>query len=411
MIDRAAAGIRMVPAWVGLHRTIARCVLGDGGVPLPALPRSERLPLLIFSQVAWDDVWQRPQEMARGLARHRPVVFCAPVQVHQALGPLAGRWSPVRTELGGRLLILSPAILSGEYRSGAVRAANRVIVARLLAELVGRRPFAFLSNSPFADWLVPELKPSVVAYDAIDDFCAFEWAPRDGRARERRLLLRADPAFAGTHALERKHRRVAPRIEFLASGVDFDKMTAPAPEPAELRGLPRPRLLYVGTLNDRTSGELVAATARAFPQASIVLVGPRRATFGNHQFPANVRELGLKPHDELPGFYQHCDLALMPFADNAAARAINPVKTLEYLACGLATISTPIPDVRRFYEPPVVVAKPDAWPREIERMLAEDTAEQRAQRTDFARGRSWNALVEKMEARIREAEEKAKDEG
>ncbi|MDK2972674.1 MAG: hypothetical protein PWP23_2429 [Candidatus Sumerlaeota bacterium] len=397
--------------WTLEHKRLARQVLrGIRPSAESAWSRPPRAgapwPLVLYSQVAWDDVWQRPQELARGMAAHRPVLFVSPVQVHQTAGPLNGRCETVRVECGGRLTILSPLLLTGEYRGSAIRALNRAILARALRPFVHGRPFVFLSNSPFVDDLQATLRPALTGYDIIDDFCAFEWAPASARRRERRLLARCDFATAGTWALHRKYQRSAPGMEYLPSGVDFPKLTRPAPEPASLADLPHPRFLYVGTLNDRLDGALFDRVARAFPEATIVVVGPRRQTFSAPAFPSNVVELGLKPHDELPGFYQHCDLGLMPFADNDAARAINPVKTLEYLSAGLPVISTPIPDVKRFYVPPVVIARPDEWPAQIRRMLAEDTPELRAERRAFASGHSWESLVQRMENRIRALEEK-----
>lgn len=359
------------------------------------------MPLVLYSQVAWDDVWQRPHELARGLAAHRPVLFCSPVQLHQVAGPQRGRWRLRRRE--GALDILAPLLLTGEYRAALVRALNRRLLAAALRRAIPPgRDFLFLTNSPFVDYLPAVLGARATGYDIIDDFCAFEWAPPDGRRREDRLIRSCSFAFAGTHALLEKFGPRLPGMEYLASGVDFEKITRPAPEPESLRTLPRPRLLYVGTLSDRLDGMLLDAVARSFPDASVILVGPRRATFRAPSFPANVRELGLQPHDALPGFYQHCDLGLMPFADNDAARAINPVKTLEYLAAGMPVISTPIPDVERFYRDVVTIKRPDAWPGAIKAMLANPAAA--APRVEFARDRSWKNLVAVVEGRLRDVE-------
>lgn len=393
--------------WLGGHGSLARQMVR--GLPRPAEGpwaeggAGEPLPVLFYSQVAWDDVWQRPQELARGLARHRPVLFCSPVQIHQTGGALRGRWEPLRTEADGRLVVACPQILSGEYRSAAVRRLNRAIVARSLRPLLAGREYLFLTNSPFVAGLMEALRPARVAYDIMDDFCAFTWAPREGRRSEQAILRRADTVTAGTQSLADAYRAQAPGIEYLASGVDVAKLTRPQTEPEELRGLPRPRLLYVGTLNDRVSGELMAQVARAMPGASVVLVGPRGAAFGSPDLPGNVRELGLKPHDALAGYYQHCDVGLMPFADNAAARAVNPIKTLEYLACGLPVICTPVPeDVKRFFVPPVVLAEEGDWPARIREMLDSDTEQQKNERRAFAQGRSWDKLVERMEEKIGE---------
>ncbi len=363
-----------------------------------------RTPLLFYSQVAWDTVWQRPQEQALGLAKYRPVIFLSPVQLHEAATRLKDRWQFHRTLAGGRLQVVSPLIFSGEYRSEPVRRANRALLRRLLGRVGAGGRFHFMTNSPFSGWMLPMLGPRSIIYDLIDDFCAFNWAPPEGRQLEDRIVRGADLAFAGTGYLRDRYENRLPGIEFLPSGVHFGKLTAPQPEPADLAALPRPRALYVGTLNDRMNGDLFAAMGSAFPGGSVAVVGPRHETFRAPALPPNVHFLGLKPHEQLPGYYQHSDLGIMPFADSPAARAINPIKTLEYLACGLPVLSTPIPDVIRYYQGVVTVAEPDAWVGAAQRMIAEDSDGDREARRDFARGRTWEALVEAMERRIRRME-------
>lgn len=351
---------------------------------------------MFYSQVAWDTVWQRPQEQALGLAERRPVLFVSPVQLHEWTERLHASWEFSRVLADGRLVVLSPLIFSGEYRSRTIRRLNARLLRHLLRPLAGRHA-TFLTNTPFSWNLVPFLRPGRVVYDLIDDFCAFEWAPPEGRALERKLLRRADLVLAGTGALQRTYQDAFPGLEFLPSGVQFERLTAPAPEPEDIAALPHPRLLYVGTLNDRLNGAIFRDLAEALPEASLVLVGPRHETFRPPPLPPNVHFLGLKPHTALPGYYQHCDLGLMPFADSPAARAINPVKTLEYLACGLPVLSTPIPDVLEYYQGVVTTAEPDGWVREARALLRGDSEEERARRREFARGRSWDRLVQRME--------------
>lgn len=363
-----------------------------------------RTPLLFYSQVAWDTVWQRPQEEALGLSRYRPVVFLSPVQLHEWTARLSDRWQFARRLEGGRLTVLSPLIFSGEYRSPIVRATNRRLITRLARRICGDARPILMTNTPFCEYLVDALEPRAVVWDLIDDFCGFEWSPPESREQERRLIDRTDLALAGTGFLQERYVDRLPGLQFLPSGVRFEALTTPVEEPDDLRGLPHPRLLYVGTINDRLNGDLFLAAAKAAGAGCVVAVGPRHATFQAPPLPSNVHFLGLKPHEALAGYYQHCDLGLMPFGDSPAARAINPIKTLEYLACGLPVISTPVPDVIRYYPGVVRVEEPGAWGGALREMLAEDSAERRAARIDFARHRSWKSLVRDVEARLRKLE-------
>ncbi|MDX1970938.1 MAG: glycosyltransferase [Candidatus Sumerlaeia bacterium] len=364
-------------------------------------------PILLYSQVAWDDVWQRPQEEARGLARQgRTVIFVSPVQLHQVAGALYGRWKPERFEQHGRgrLFIFSPLILSGEYRVERVRKINRAILTQALLPFF-EHPAHALTNSPFTGTLFARLRPELLTMEWIDDFCAFDWSPKESRHEEARLLQQICGGLAGTHQLADAYNdRVPQGVPYFPSGVDVEKLTRPAAEPEDLRALPHPRLLYVGTLNDRLDGALIARVAEEFPAASVVLVGPRRETFRVPRTPPNLHFLGLKPHDALPGYYQHCTVGLMPFANNEAARAINPIKTLEYLAVGLPTLSTPVPDVERFYSSVVEIAEPSQWPERLRRLLAQpgDTEARR----QFARGKSWSTLTATLHEYLRTLEQR-----
>jgi UDP-galactopyranose mutase len=363
---------------------------------------SRRLPLVLCSQVAWDTVWQRPQEQAMGISRFRPVLFLGPVQLHELTGRLAGRWEPVRILNGGRLIVVSPVLFSGEYRASTIRQVNRQVLRMIAARYPAFHRGIFLSNSPFYGWLADAFKAKATGYDLIDDFCAFGWAPQEGPVMEDRLIERCQFGLAGTGYLREKYASRFPGLEFFPSGVQFERMTAPQPEPEELKDLPRPRALYVGTLNDRLDGELFLTVAKSLKGGTLVVVGPKHETFKAPELPANVTFLGLMPHERLPEFYQHCGLGIMPFADSPAARAINPVKTLEYLACGLPVLSTPVPDVIKYYPDVVRVEAPAGWAEATSELLAGDSPELRQTRSDFARGRSWNRLVQSLEQRLRE---------
>lgn len=336
-----------------------------------------------------------------GLSRYRPVLFFGPVQLHELTDRLASRWKPVRILNGGRLTVVSPVLFSGEYRSETVRRINRRVLTMIASRYPAFHRGIFLTNSPFYGWLSDAFRAKSVGYDLIDDFCAFGWAPKEGPVMEDRLIESCDFGLAGTGYLQEKYDGRLPDLQFFPSGVQFDRMTAAKEEPKELAGLPHPRALYVGTLNDRLDGSLFLTTARALKTGTLVVVGPKHETFKAPELPSNVKFLGLMPHERLPEFYQHCDLGIMPFADSPAARAINPVKTLEYLACGLPVLSTPVPDVIKYYPEVVRVEKAENWEKAICELLAGDSPALRDARSRFAMGRSWDRLVVALEKRLR----------
>ncbi len=366
------------------------------------------MTLLLHSQVPWHSVWQRPQELAVGLTRHRPVVYFAPVQVHEALTRLGGRWKPVEYIEGGRLVVLSPPIFSGEYKLQFARRMNERMSVRLLRSVLGSRRFIYFANAVFSSALPRDLGASRVVVDLIDDFSAFDWAPPGSRAAERRLLRRADLVLSGTATLQRRFSKTRPDIEYLPSGTDPARFQAPASEPSDLGDLPHPRVLFIGSLNDRMDARLFPLSAQVASEfgGCVVVVGPVHGSFSMPGAkPANLHFLGLKPHGEIPAYYQHCDVGIMPFSDSPAARAINPVKALEYLAVGMPVISTPIPDVIAEFSSVIRVVTPENWVAGLRGLLSEpDSQEERTRRRAHVQSRTWSVLVASVEERLRRIE-------
>src|SRR5204863_10127389 len=95
-----------------------------------------------------------------------------------------------------------------------------------------------------------------------------------------------------------------------------------------------PRLLYVGSLDDRLDIGLLDALASAMPNASIVLVGPlldarHLAPLGRH---ANVALRPPVARKELAALVAAADACLIPHVRNPLTEGMSPLKLYEYLA-------------------------------------------------------------------------------
>jgi glycosyltransferase involved in cell wall biosynthesis len=266
--------------------------------------------------------------------------------------------------------------------------------------------WAFL---PTAVDLAEPLGARLAVYHCVDHYAANPGVdPAWVDALERRMLARADLVFASSPVLAERLRglgrsdvRLVPNVADVAL---FARALEPLPEPRELQGLPRPRAVYVGNLAGyRIDFACLGAVAEA--GLSLVLVGPSglgdvealppeaRALLRR----AGVRALGPRTQTELPAVLAHCDVALIPFRDNAHTRASLPLKLWEYVAAGLPVVATDLPNLRAAAdEADVRVAADPAAFGARAREAASASAAGREEQSARARPHDWGARIEEL---------------
>ncbi|MCX7717908.1 MAG: glycosyltransferase [Candidatus Sumerlaeaceae bacterium] len=394
--------------WAVGHRPVREAASGEFDV-------------ICISHVPWRHIWQRNHHTMTRLARTRRVVYLqqfGPAYIH-----VFARWAPgifrdwaARHEL---VFVRLPLLYPGESRFSWVMRLNRWIMGthlRWLEWQLGLRNTVLWFYYPGTAYVLDVFEPAAVVYDIQDEYSAFYWAPRDIARREQMLLERADVLFAGTHALYLK--KVSPSgapSHFFPCGVEFDHFHAAAPgvsaslaEPKELRKIGRPRLVYMGLIDARIDGDLLAEVCARRPDWQVVMIGPvDRGNFDADGLTArfeNIHFLGKMDYARLPAFLAHCDVCLMPWKINELTLHINPTKTLEYLATCRPVVSISLPDLEAFFGPAVALA-PDAdrFIALCDDALAGRLADRVQRGLAMAHAYSWDTVVGQMEGYVREA--------
>jgi len=320
---------------------------------LPAAPRpspeseidTQPPDVVCLSHLRWDFVFQRPQHLLTRCARKHRVFFVEePIE-----GPLPAQLDVHVRQNGVRVLVPR---LPGELPREMAAALQTRLLQRFFA-MHGIHDYVLWYYTPMALDFTRELRPRAVVYDCMDELSAFAGAPPEMPGRERELLRRADVVFTGGQALYERKRHAHPNVHAFPSSVDVAHFATPRaaqPDPADQAQIRHPRLGFFGVIDERLDVELLAAVAAERPQWQIVMVGPV-VKIDPASLPAlpNIHYLGPKPYEQLPAYLSGWDVALLPFARNAATRFISPTKTPEYLAAGKPVVSTSIRDVVRPY--------------------------------------------------------------
>ncbi|MFN2484605.1 MAG: glycosyltransferase [Candidatus Limnocylindria bacterium] len=357
--------------------------------------------LVCFSQLRWDFVYQRPHHLMRRAARTRRVFYVEEPRLTAREPYLRERSTPEGVE------VLTPYLPRITHESTA-----GPITALLGAALRGhgvRRPVVWAST-PMSQPIVAAFDAACVVYDCMDDLASFKFAPRPIRDREARLLAAADLVFTGGIGIYEAKRALHPKVFPFPSSVDaahFGRARGSAPEPRDLADIAHPRLGFVGVVDERMDMRLLAGVAAARPEWSWVIIGPvAKIPYRLLARAANIHYLGRRDYAVLPDYLGHVDVAIMPFAINAATRYISPTKTPEYLAAGLGVVSTRIADVVRTYGGGRAVEIADdveGFVAACERLLGTDRAVVRAEADWHLEGMSWDETWRRMDGLISQA--------
>lgn len=370
-------------------------------------------PLICFSHLRWDFVFQRPQHLMTRAARERQVfyweepLFAEPADVASAAS------LDVRDTPSG-VTVLTPLLAHGTDQQSAIRTQRLLLDKMLLQRRIEDNVFWYYTPQalPFSR----HATNSTVVYDCMDELSAFLGADAALPMLERDLLARASVVFTGGFSLYEAKRQQHHNVHPLPSGVDvahFRPARQKLPEPIDQHSIPHPRLGFYGVIDERLDAPLLAELAALRPDWQIVLLGPV-VKIDPAILPraVNIHYLGAKPYNELPAYLSGWDVALMPFARNEATRFISPTKTPEYLAAGRPVVSTPIVDVERHYghvkavwiastaaafavaieEALLFASEPECWQDEVDALLA---------------AASWDSIWQRMTTLIERAADPA----
>ncbi|MFL6195918.1 MAG: glycosyltransferase [Thermoanaerobaculia bacterium] len=349
-------------------------------------------PILYLPAVSWSYRFQRPQHLARALARAgHPVLYVD--------GFLRSRLLPsrhiLRTQGGVHVLRMRVPGRPDPYREPLDRRVAARLAEVILAGLRHEQPLMVLVQLPFWAELGRELARRLgipLVYDRIDLHVGFPGVPAGIESVEARLIREADLVCATAGLLAERPREVSPRVLLLPNGVELAAFS----EPATVRGeAEAPAIGYVGALGPWFDVEAVAEAANALPGWRFRLAGRvEDAEVAALAGLPNLETVGEIPFAEVPEFLSGLDVALVPFRDLPLTRAVDPVKLYEALAMGLPVVARRLPETERWAEPLVYLYDdPSGFIRQLRRAVAERSPELARERRRAAERESWDRRV------------------
>ena len=377
------------------------------------MPSKQVFRLVWFSEIQWDFLSTRKQRLLGRFPENWKILFIEPYTLGRS-----HHWLPVKR---GRVWVVSvPFIKSVPFRIGRLLDNPLLRFFVSLPGIVLMYSWMILLGFATHDRIIglsnvywgrvaARLPCRFRFYDANDDHLAFPGTPLWLKGYLDTYLSRVQLLFSVSPELTR--RLGVPygvRCIELGNGVEFRHFATPSNRLlSELSGIKKPILGYVGAM-DWLDTALVAATARAWPDYSVVLVGPAyerewwKKQVVLNSIP-NVHYVGKVDYTELPAWVQRFDVALMPLVSNDLKGVSHPNKLYEYCAAGVPVLSMNYCSaVERAREVVHVAFSHDAFVRMVPDTLAD---RQKEVRQAFARQHSWDVLAESMVQELQSAYE------
>ena len=364
--------------------------------------------VLYLSAIPWRSQVNRQQELAGQLAQTRRVLFVEPPG-------LVPSWRLRSERLSASLWRLRPPTLLplGRFLSPA-NEINRRFAAWTIRRWLGKRPGLRVvwTDEDLAAPLIGRLGDTARIYDAADLDWTFtrRWNRRHLRGALAAAIARSDLVLVSSPALSDALPNGGPRPVEVLNACDPDHFRPDGGEAEILASIPRPRLGYVGSIDERAfDAPLVASLARLRADWSFVLCGRAdppavRRLDGL----ANVHVLGRIDYADVPAFLRGFDVCLIPYRTDGPARYVHPKKLYEYLAVGKPVVTTPLPALATSDAPHRSAATAEEFVAAVEEALAESHSEGLAERRRSvavanswgARGRAIRALVDELERSV-----------
>jgi GT2 family glycosyltransferase/glycosyltransferase involved in cell wall biosynthesis len=360
-----------------------------------------KVDILVFPIIDWDFRFQRPQQLARGLAQagHR-VFYLATMFNPRGLRHTSLEPNMYQIQLpGSNAISIYQEAPSEADVERCVRAMLEAAHAAGIAEAV------CLVELPYWGPLAIELSRTQgwkLAYDCMDDHTGFSTNTAAMVTLEVELLSAADLVLSTSEKLHQyclTHNENARRLPNAAEIAHFAQASERLPPPDDFPAVDGPVVGYIGAISDWFDFDLLRHAVEALPQVTFYLIGDTWGSDPHADLAAktNVYFAGEKPYQDLPAYLAQFDICLIPFKDNLLTQSTDPVKLYEYLAAGKQIVARDLPELAKFGASVHLAESPESFTQAIRESLEEGDAEAAQSRQLLVNGHDWSDRVDSLQ--------------
>jgi teichuronic acid biosynthesis glycosyltransferase TuaH len=235
-------------------------------------------------------------------------------------------------------------------------------------------------------------RPRKVVYECVDPYDMQPLARGVFRSMleqaEAELVEVSDLVVVPGDALAERFRSRAREVRVIPHGVELEHFAWPP----EVRGDDAPVTIgFIGTLDFRLDIDVLRHVAQRHPEWRVRLIGQLGDIFDPRSLEdlPNVSVEPPVPHERLGELIGCFSVGMMPYSDWPGYRYMVPVKNLEFMAAGRPAVARPNPALNRYADLLYFAETPEEYCVQLERALAEDSAELQRRRRETAEANAW----------------------
>lgn len=272
---------------------------------------------------------------------------------------------------------------------------------------------------PTAYEVLKAFDKSISIYYCVDDYAAQPEYKNYPRRRahieelDKKIMKEADICLFSSEDLIQRKQEYCLSGHLLKVGVDMERYTVSSVSSLTYldNAVNKPIIGFIGLINERIDWNILTFSSEKLADDSFVFIGIERRINPHLKKISNFYFLGEMEPEDLGQFVVTFDVGIIPYVVDSTTTFINPVKIYEYLAAGLAVISTPLPDIVKMAEELghgyiYIADSPEAFSDSIIRALREDSPDSREKRKMAAAECSWEKRAEEFTKIIESYEKK-----
>jgi glycosyltransferase involved in cell wall biosynthesis len=314
-----------------------------------------KIDIVCFSDIFWDFLWQRHQNILTRFPSSWKILFVEPTSILNLLREPNRLF--LRREKNIMIISLPSIPLIDKVRELRFINDRTVLLwIKIIFKLINFKNPILLFYEPRYSSLIGRLDEELVIYDCIDDRLGFLEVPKWMSYYINILINKSNFIMVTSDKLCQNIRnKRTNNVYLIGNGVDLDHFKMATKDiaiPIDIKYVKKPIIGYIGVIDHWFDFELVTAISIAYPECSIILIGPSNKAIQKKleklESLGNIYVLGRKSYLELPNYLKAIDIAIIPFEVNSLTECVNPVKLYEYMASNKIIISSKLPELLKY---------------------------------------------------------------